>query len=604
MSSHERTLLERAINPTRDNGDEDAESEQIADTDSIAARSTSIGGEEYDLGDSITGPTFDDSSQGMIDGSHGRPRPREFWTAKQLGQTPAMQVVKNIITRQLTGGNIEVVNPDGEIQGAEADVADLIKDIYQGPHYQDMTFDHLLTASISDLIDYGFAYWEVLPTANGEFPVAAFKPLPPLQMQHTINEETGDLGENPAFWRVPYKSGGGSISTMGDPDALERDRVVVMRTQHSARSDSLYGESVATKVREWLELIVDVDVHQKRHYDDSELPSGFLHFAGNIGDDKLEAVENEIVEASGDPHSLVTTSSDGDASWIPVGESVVDLDAIQQQQWYYKLVLAAVGLNQSELNMVESSGFAKEVPALQRMIFKNATKPMMGTILDPQNARNGPVRRIIGEFDTSIDSRLQVDLERFDPVQEQVERQETLDEWREGAVSLNELRGELGRDASEFEVEVPELGGEVNVADLPKYLVDLILDSSPEVNFEDSGGSAGEAGSGPPDFDKDPILSEEEAFAKHGEPYSEHAVKQLEDTIDVQSSFIETVAYERTTEFLQIEFEKSGQNAIYWYASVPEWRFFNFLRATSLGSYFNKYIRHTGDPGYTYARVQ
>jgi hypothetical protein len=71
----------------------------------------------------------------------------------------------------------------------------------------------------------------------------------------------------------------------------------------------------------------------------------------------------------------------------------------------------------------------------------------------------------------------------------------------------------------------------------------------------------------------------------------------------VQSSFIVSAAYAEETEFMQIEFEKAGQNAIYWYGGVERFRFFNFLRASSKGSYFNKYIRHTGDPGYPYARV-
>lgn len=212
--------------------------------------------------------------------------------------------------------------------------------------------------------------------------------------------------------------------------------------------------------------------------------------------------------------------------------------------------------------------------------------------------------QIFGGLSASVDTRLELDIERSDPVQEQIERQETMDEWREKAVSLNELRGGIGRDATELVMDVPELGGEVNVADLPRYVVDLLLDQSPEVTIGDGDASAGEAQTGAPDFEKDPVLTEQEAFAKHGEPYSERAVKQLEDTIDIQSSFIVSAAYAEETEFMQITFEKAGQNAVYWYGGVERWRFFNFLRASSKGSYFNSYIRHTGDPGYTYARVQ
>jgi hypothetical protein len=600
--STERTLLEQTLGggpPTDDDTNtDDTDNATLLESAGLSARSTRIDGEEVDTAPSITGPTFSDGAQSFMAGDKGRPRPREFWTAKQLGQTPPMQLIKITVAQQLTGGRPDVYAENDEITGAAEDVAALIEDIYQGPHYQEMSFDNLITATVSDLIDLGWAYWEIQESANGEFPVASFKPLPPLQVQHEVDDDTGDLGSDPAYYWVPYQRTGNTIGTDGDARGLEKERVVAMRDPQSSRSDSLYGESVATKVREWLELIVDIDVHQKRHFSDSQLPAGFLHFAGNVSDDKLEQAQDDIIEAAGDPHDLVTTTSDGDASWIPVGESVVDLDAIQEQQWYFKLVLAAAGLNEGELGIVEGSGFAKELPALQRMLYKKVTKPMKGAIMDPQNSEVLP--RIFDGLSTSVDTFLVLDLERFDPIHEQIERQETMDEWREKAVSLNELRGGIGREATELVMDVPELGGEVNVADLPRYVVDLVLDQSDPFNME---GGTTESQSGPPDFEKDPVLSEREAFAKHGHAFDERVVRQLEDTIDVQSSFIVSAAYAEETEFMQIEFEKTGENAVYWYGGVPRFRFFNFLRSGSKGGYFNKYIRHTGDPGYQYARV-
>lgn len=599
--STDPTLLEQAVGGAPDPEDDDSDETLLEQASgNLAAKSTRIQGEDVDTAPTITGPTFSEQAQQFLGGEHGRPRNREFWTAKQLGQTPPMQLIKTTVAQQLTGGRPDVYAEDDEITGAAEDVAALIEDIYQGPHHQEMSFDNLVTTAVGDLIDLGWAYWEIKESANGEFPVAAFKPLPPLQVQHTTTDD-GDLGSDPAYYWVPYQRSGNTISTDGDAAGLEKDRVVAMRGPDTSESDSLYGESIATKVREWLELIVDIDVHQKRHFSDSQLPAGFLHFAGNIGDDKLEDVQDDIIEAAGDPHDLVTTTSEGDATWVPVGESVVDLDAIQEQQWYFKLVLAAAGLNEGELGIVEGSGFAKELPALQRMLFKKVTKPMKSAIMDPQNSEVLP--RIFDALTVNVDTFLVVDIERFDPVHEQIERQETMDEWREKAVSLNELRGGIGREATEVEVEIEELGGAVNIADLPRYVVDKFLGQQ-EIRIGDEGGTVQESQEGPPDFASDPVVSEREAFAKHGEQYDERVVRQLEDTIDVQSSFIVSAAYAEETEFMQITFEKTGQNAVYWYGGVPRFRFFNFLRAGSKGSYFNKYIRHTGDPGYQYARLQ
>lgn len=599
MSERTRTLLGRALDAeTRDSEDTttpDDPGDVVADAPGVSARRNHIGGEDVDLADPRTSITFEDENN-LLSGEHGRPRPREFWTAKQLGQTPPMELIKITVTQQLTGGRPNVVGDDDELPEGVADLASLIEDVYMGPHFQELTFDNLITSAVSDLIDTAWAYWETLESADGSFPVAGFKPLPPLQIQHHIDDETGALLEDPAFYQVPYKRRSGTIQMGDDSTALEREKVVVMRDPQSTRSNKLYGESIATKVREWLELIVDVDVHQKRHYSDSQLPSGFLHFQGSISDDDLQSIEQDISEAAGDPHELVTTTSEDGATWIPVGESVVDLEAIQEQQWYFKLVLAAAGLNANELGIIEGSGFAKETPALQRAIYKKVTKPMMNAILQPQNHQVVP--RMVDAFDVSVEQSLRLELERFDPVHEQIERDQRFEEYERGARSLNELRGPTGLEETELMVEV---GGEmVNLADVPKAMLDVLKPEVPSITVDGMDDESASLTRGPPDFESDPVLDEAEAFEELGVKHDPGATRQLEDTIDVASSFIESVAYSRATQFLQLEFERDGTNAIYWYGNCEEYRFQNILKANSKGKYFNRYVR--GE--YPYARVQ
>ena len=489
MTKSDRTLLGRAIHRERetlqttpaDPDETERESRTIADTPGLSARKTHLDGNNVDLADPSTTITFEDD-HGLLTGDHGRPRPSEFWIARQLGQTPQMQLIKHAITQQLTGGRVQVVSED-ELTGPMKELAELIEDIYRGPHFQEKQLDDLITGAVGSMVDSAWAYWEILPSENGEYPVAGFKPLPPLQIQHNIDEDTGELLDDPAFYHVPYKRHHGSVDVAGEPTPLGREQVVAMRAPLSSEDDSVYGESLATKVREWLELITDVDVHEKRHYADSQLPSGFLHFMGSLDEDDLTEIEQDIVEVSGDPHELVTTSSEGEAKWIPVGDSVADLDAISQSQWYYKLTLAAAGLNQGEIGIVEGSGFAKETPAQVRQIFKKVTKPYMNAIFDAQNHQALP--RIYDGFEADVsDADLRVDLERFDPLHEQIERDETMKEYQVGAISLNELRAELGREASEFEMDVGT-GEEVNLADLPRRIVDLLLKRDrPEVNVD------------------------------------------------------------------------------------------------------------------------
>lgn len=569
------------------------------------ASHTSIAGEDVDLEEPLTGITFEDADNYLSSGEYGRPRPREFWHAKQLGQTPPMRLIKHGITQQLTGGHVTVTSED-ELRGPAADLAGLIEDVYNGSHYNGIQFDDLVTGAVNDLVDIAFAYWEALPSSDGQFPVAGFKPLPALQVQHNLDR--GELADDPAYYWVPFRRSQGTIST-GDRDPVELDaeQVVTMRGPLTYEADRHYGKSLALKVREWLELIIDVDVHQKRHYNDSQLPAGFLHFMGNVSDDDLTEMEQDIKEAAGDPHELVTATSEEGASWIPVGGEVVDLDAIAEQKWYFKLVFAAAGLNANEVGILigEDSGFAKETAGQVRQVFKKVTKPYKSAIMDPQQQVRDTILDTVGG---TIDTTLQVDLERFDPLQEQVEREEVLSQFDRGIPSLNEVRGATGREA----VEVPfEVGGqEFDLAEMPKYAVEKLAQiESPDVPFGgdgggDTGGAAAITEEGPPDFEQDPVLTEQEAAQTLGVPASEYTLRQLENTISVQSSFINSAAYDRTAPLMQITFDRTGApDATYWYADVEEFRFFNFLQAGSKGQYFNRFIRHTGDPGYPYARV-
>ena len=587
------------------------------DEPTAAAKTTTIGDQQVDLADAETTIVFEDTHN-ALSGDYGIPRPADFWHAKRVGQTPPMQIIKAIVTRQLRGGTVTPAVAEGEeLDDAAEGLAGLVVDIYDGPHHHLKMWDDLLNETVHDMLDSAWAYWELVPSEDGEFPVAAFKTLPPLQIQHNVTEG-GDLvrdSDEPAVWHVPHTQRTGAI-TMGDPTPLSFDQVVVMRAPDSAESDRLYGESVATKVREYLDLIVDVDVHQKRHYADSHLPAGFMHFIG-VNDKDLEGIERDIAEVAGDPQELVAVSTNDSASWIPVGGEVADLEALSQQQWYWQLVLAAIGLNQSEINMVESSGFAKENPTLQKMVYKNVTKPYLRAIMDPQNRHVLP-RMATGFGVESLP--FDVELERFDPVHEQIERDQQLEEWSAGELSLAELRGADGKDTEEYPIEIA--GTELDIARTPRYVVEQLVSlESPDPLGTGNGNGDGTGNNNSNAVDAlgdsttsnaplgadDPVPLETvgEAFGVDAHALQrrlDRNAKQIEGSIAVDSSFLVSAAYDERVDppFMQLEFERDDEpNWTYWYADVERFRFFNFLRADSKGRYFNAHIRDE----YQYARV-
>jgi hypothetical protein len=63
--------------------------------------------------------------------------------------------------------------------------------------------------------------------------------------------------------------------------------------------------------------------------------------------------------------------------------------------------------------------------------------------------------------------------------------------------------------------------------------------------------------------------------------------------VPVESSCLSTVAYEPTTETLEIEFRHGG---VYRYEDVPKKVFRGLLRSKSAGRYYNRRVKGIGYP--------
>lgn len=57
----------------------------------------------------------------------------------------------------------------------------------------------------------------------------------------------------------------------------------------------------------------------------------------------------------------------------------------------------------------------------------------------------------------------------------------------------------------------------------------------------------------------------------------------------VKSSVIRSVGYDEREQILEVEFERSGE--VYQYFDVPRIVFWQFVNASSLGTFFDRYIR-------------
>lgn len=423
---------------------------------------TTIGGETVNLGSSNTVET--DQGDSFLGKSHnGIPRDEDAFAAKQLGQTAIAESVKNIIISQLTGGELAFPMDsvdDDETPDEIQTLREFFRDLLEGPHLADDDWDDLVAAAVSDMADIGNAYWEVIPSKDGSLPVASLKPVAALSVKHNVDKN--GAFEEPAYYQAPVGIAGGSFTTAGaTPQELERDELITMRWPGSRRAGRTYPMAPMMQVKEWLELLMNSTTSHGRYYDDNEIPAGFLQVMSANQTD-IDRIKVKMQEAAGDPHSAPVIGGDGPANWIEMGGQAINLDVIQEQQWFINLVLGAFGIPKQELSLVEDVNRSTSSEQAS-MIYKRVTKPVSQSLTDPVE------RQLLPQFDaySNLSRELQFGckIAYSDPQRERAQEEHVRARFEAGGMSYNEYRQLLGEDPGETVVLID--GAEVDYGPHP-----------------------------------------------------------------------------------------------------------------------------------------
>ena len=408
-----------------------------------------IGGESVDLGD----PETTQRVEGSILGANvnGVPRGKEAYQARKLGETWAMEIVKNAINDQLLGGDLGMRTPvDDEPSRAAQDLWALFRDVLDGPHLQGHDWGDLVSAAVSDMVDIGHGYWEPIPSADGTLPVAALKPVDALSVRHNVTEG-GEFGD-PPFYQAPFASRGGSIVQVGQGELneLDQDQLVMMRYPGSNRSSRIYPRAPGMQVQAALEHLTHSTIHSTRYYNDNEIPNGFIQLM-QAGDQDLDEIEDAIKNAAGDPRSVEVIGGEGPANWIEMGGTALNLDIIGEQKWFLQLVLAAFGLTKGEIAMTEDVN-RNTADAELEIVNKRVTGGFINTIAD------GVTTQVFRLFDTyralPDDQRFALDIRYTDPRQERLREQHLRERYEAGGLTYAEYRQQLGEDPGDTVVEI------------------------------------------------------------------------------------------------------------------------------------------------------
>jgi hypothetical protein len=459
-----------------------------------------IGGEDVTVADPETVQPTDDGGTWLTGTEgYGRPRGIDAIEHRQIAQTSAMQSIVNGIAGQLTGGLLTFESDEATMDGlsdgeasALEDFRELLRDILRGPHLPNDSLDDLIVACVEDMVGPGQAAVQLLGSENGDVPVAALQTLDPLTIRMNVDRH-GVFGD-PPYWQAQSPSAGGELANLGsvDPTPLGHDDLVLLDYPSGTRSYQLYPVPPAWQVKEWLEILANSTTHHNRFYSENEIPPGLIQVIG-ASESTVATMKEKIEQASGDPRDVPIVGGEGGAQWLEMGGTAVNLDVIQEQQWFYELCLGAVGLGKAEVGLIEDVNRSNgEVEATR--VYKRVAGPFINQFekLFTAVARQFDLYERLGRPFTPT-------LEHTDPREQRAREERLRQAYQSGTVTLREYKRKTGDEdlAADDDRFVADIGGEeIDYGDDPLWVAkrkiaaaaDGVPVEDPDAPEDDSGG--------------------------------------------------------------------------------------------------------------------
>jgi hypothetical protein len=383
-----------------------------------------------------------------------------------------MELITNGINDQLLGGSLAFESDDDADAGdAEAELQGLIRDALTGPHLMDDDLDDLISAAVADMLGPGNAYWQLLPAADDSVPVAALVPLDALTIRHNVDRHGVTPEGEPAYYQAMNAFGSEGVANLGavNPTALERGQLAVMKYPGNRRSYQLYPKSPSMQVLEALDVLANSTTHHNRFYDDNQIPPGFIQVM-NASSQTVESIQDKLEAASGDPRSVEVIGGEGQAMWVEMGGTAVNLDVIEEQKWFLQLCLAAVGLGKAEIGMIEDVNRANgEVE--QSRVFKRVTGPIASQL-------SQAFRHVAEQFEayTALGRPFDIEYRFSDPREERAREKRLRQMYNDGGLTLRQyVRRRGDEDLADEEMTVEINGTVVDYGAYPKHVVDALL---------------------------------------------------------------------------------------------------------------------------------
>jgi len=388
----------------------------------------------------------------------GQPRGVDTRKLRKLAQSPWAQMVIRTFKKQIDTIKWEVVVEDEKDESDHTKDIKLCTEFFKNINDNQQVVNDLNSELVTDIaeIDAGCvnyvyssdsydigdvpvynAWGEIISTEIG----LILKPLGQrtLKKMKAVDGSTMlkqvDIHKNLLnFWQYSFKH------PRQNPTRFETGEInYILMTP---RSYDVYGFSPMQSIQQVIELLIQGTRYNKDLYTNNAIPD-ILVSLPKLSKDQLRKLKRSWNNSyKGKPHQM------GFINWAidklhKLNDNNRDLEWLEGQKWYFKLVFGAYGVSPTEAGFFENSNKSND-EGQARVTVRNALKPYL------QKLEQLHTRKTISEILQRDDHGLKFKFFPKDHVLEQIEFDQSMQELDRGVITINEYRKVQGKDDVEW----------------------------------------------------------------------------------------------------------------------------------------------------------
>lgn len=390
----------------------------------------------------------------------GIPTYKDVPEIRRMAKTPYIAMIINTIVDEITSIDWDVVAGEDEVIPDE--ILKKTKDWIYNPNRNEESIRDIMRMWIRDLLELDAGVIVKVYDMKGDMKEIyardgatflkdpdVYGVLPPPRENKTEQDATKF-----AYWQYGW-------STNARPIGFYRDEIVyLIRNQ---RTDSQYGLSPVEACLDIVQMLLYGLDMNLAYYNDNYVPKGVFTMQGATGEDIRRFTEGfqqamKTYDKAGDKwrrnfHKMPVINTEGKFERIQF--SNLELEFIQQHEFFLKIVNANFGITPSELGFTEDVN--KATSYVQSATFKRkAIRPLLDLIEYPFNEQIiNELPWIKGKYEDKVFFRF----DRYDLGEEVEKRKVVWGDYKEGIITKNEARAELELEPMADGDEVKQQGG-------------------------------------------------------------------------------------------------------------------------------------------------